>query len=1074
QDGYYNWGVGHRIAGCGEGLFEDSDDSNPRLGSFDDNYYSVPVKPIMNVEENGILIPDNSYYTFYDNTMGQGDQTILTFTITNTGNAQLNLQSNDYFPNVLVSNENDFTRTSDIILTKIPMTEGSTTFQITFTLNQPISDTKITTVTIHTDEIDMDDYTFTLVFSDCEQSVPTDYIQPGIANWDGSANNLKFGNVIVKAGATLNITGDYAFAQNANLYIEQGDIVNGTRLNGGIVIIDGGRLTSLCGIWPGVDVWGDKNQTQFYNLNYQGQAPLYQGLIKLINGGRISFARNAIETIKYDEFNDADPTTSGGIVYINGGIIEDCQHGVVFYPYKNFYPTPAYKQPNWSVFYKAAFNNEFVAPVDQIHFNGVNGIYIKGSSFENKYPISILPQVSWRGIYSINSGFTVTYLNLPYPSEDTIQSSFSGFNYGIYAAAEYITPENYININSSLFGDNERGIYLSTIDNPRIAQNEFLVRKDASIFDALNIPTEMIGLYIDNLTTGFTVEENTFYSTVGYTDLKEYDCAGITVNNTGQNYNELYNNYFDNLTVGIAAGGTNRDELSDDGLCIKCNDFTNIITDVFVKTAEEPVGNKQGIAYYQGDEAPEPSGSDPFDPTYAAGNTFSEVTDLINANYTNDVYCYPIRYTHHQQSNIKVIPDPTDPVQPTTHIDLYLDGNVSYESKETACPSNFNGGGIDILAQKSLLETESFDVLAYLDTLDMTIDGGNTTSLNLDVATSAPNDAVELRQQLLDESPFLSDTVMNSAIYKENVLPNAMLRDVLVANPQSAKSPDVMQTINIRRTSMPDYMMAEIMQGAAIEGGKDALSIKLSKHKSKRDQAMKKLLDYYLSDTLDMAASCDSIINLLQNSQYLYPRYQLAALYLNNRDSSNAFTTINNIEIDFQLSDDDENAHELFVELAEIQWELIRDSKAADSLQITELFNIAENTYTMAGLIARNMLVSIGETEYHEPVYFPEYLKAKPIFGYNGDIANKKPSFIKVFPNPASDYFIVETKINQDFNEAFLRLVAMDGVEINRVELRKKRNQVMVPLGNISSGTYILQLVVNSKVIDSEKVIITK
>jgi len=146
----------------------------------------------------------------------------------------------------------------------------------------------------------------------------------------------------------------------------------------------------------------------------------------------------------------------------------------------------------------------------------------------------------------------------------------------------------------------------------------------------------------------------------------------------------------------------------------------------------------------------------------------------------------------------------------------------------------------------------------------------------------------------------------------------------------------------------------------------------------------------------------------------------------------------------------------------------------ADSIQIDELFDIADNLNTTAGIYARNMLVLMGEMEYYEPVYFPEIFKAQPIFGYNRDRNKQKTSFLKIFPNPANDYFTAETKIDKDFKEAYLVLVTINGKEMKRVELRKKRNQLIIPTNNISIGTYVLKLVVNDGIIESKKVIIIK
>ncbi len=1076
NDGYYNWGIREQKSNnCPSCPDEpDSDDSESRLGPFDDNYYSIPVRPIMRVEENGTFLPDNSYYTFYNSDLLPNEQVTLTFTISNPGNAQLNLVEPTVLnENIQLNNTYDFYLEQDILDHKLQMETGSTTFKITFTLNGPLTEEVITLVTIQMDEPDMDDFSFTLVFADCEQSASTLYIYPGITYWNGSNNQLIFDNVLVQAGATLIITGDYAFGPDANIFIEEGIDLIESKINGGIVIIDGGSITSVCSTWPGIDVWGDKTKTQYYDLENPSQAQLYQGLIKVINGGEISNAEAAIETIKYVN-NEPDLTTSGGIVYFNDGKITDCQKGVVFYPYKNFYPTINNPQLNWSVFYKSSFLNTNITPDNQIFFNGVDGISVFGCNFENKRPDFNNPFFKVSGIESINSGFTVTDYDFPYPSEETLNSTFKGFNYGIYARTDGIpVPQNYIFINSSVFEDNKRGIYLQTVEYPKIINNEFIVRNKYSIFDEDFSGYKMVGLYLDEKTTGFTVEQNSFFSNVYYEDLSNRECYGITIKNSGELYNELYNNTFNNLLVGIEALGTNRGDESDVGLCIKCNDFSSVLTDIYVWHTDYPVGEKEGIAKQQGEIAPLPPPGEDYSQTFAAGNVFSTETDLTISNYSNDQSCYSIDYTYHGiVGDFKVKPKPTDPIQPTDHIKLNPDMYVQYESKETACASNYGSNGTDVVVAKQSLTVESENVVIYSDTLDMLVDGGNTTGLNLDVVTSTPPQSMALRQQLLNESPYLSDTVMSSAIDKENVLSNAMLRDVLVANPQSAKSPYLIGSISNRNVQMPGYMMDEIMKGTSIEGGKDILINKLSVHSTARDKAMKQLMAHYISDTSNISDSRDSIISILQNSQYIKPHYRLVGLYLANNDSLAAFTELNNLETVFNLNDNEQIEHDLFVDLAEIQWELSTNPVPQDSSFITELFNIAANYKTAPGIYAQNMLISMKLIEYDELVYTPQNLKIVPIFSYNTD-GNEMDSFLKIFPNPANDYFTAETKITYDFKEAKIRISTLENKIIDNVSLDRKRNQLIIPVSNYTSGTYLVQLIVDGENCTTKKLVIT-
>jgi hypothetical protein len=1017
KDGYINWGIDDNYQP--QGAEKDSDDSDPRLGPFDENYYSIPVTPVMEIKHGNNTIPNNSFYSFYNNAWASGHEVTLTFTINNTGSAQLNLMSNNFDGTVTLSDydENDFEVDSEVLITTLPKETGTTTFDIIFTLNDPITNPKIATVTIHLNEDDIADYVFTLVFGDCATIGIPEFISHGITVWEG--NIVKYADVTVNPDATLIITGNIAFANNAQLNIDKG----------GEVIIDHGHITALCGFWPGIDVWGDITKTQF---NSPPEVKLNQGKIKVINSGKISFAVKAIETIKYVN-GEPDLSTSGGIVYINNGNIENCIRGVVFYPYKNFYPTIYDPQSNWSSFYKVKFYNDHTYPMSQILFDRVDGITIKGCDFENNLPIPNQQFFKTMAIYSFNGEFRISDITMPDPNEESLKTTFKGFDYGIYAQGA--RSQEYISIRSSVFEDNERGIYLAAIDNAFIVQNTFLVRNKYSKYVS---STELIGLYLDGITTGFTVEENTFATNIHYNYLETELCNGITINNSGETPNELYKNYFTNLTVGIAAGGENRDA-DGAGLCIKCNDFNSCVTDIFVSPGERQSGPTIGIAVIQGVYG----GGDP---DLAAGNTFSSGNV---SNFNNHDDCGFIEYTHHYDFGIssKVRPNPFT----INTMNLSRDYEAHYD-KEISCPSNI-GGGIDPNLEKSTLSTENVLIAAYIDTLTMETDGGNTDQLNLDVAVSVPNQAMQLRQQLLDASPYLSDTVMKSAIDKESVLPNAMIRDVLTANPQSAKTQDVLQTLDDRYVQMPGYMIAEILQGQSIIGAKEVIERQLARHRTKYSKALANLERFYKKDTIDPTASVDSLVALWYDQPYPESKYKLAFHYLDRDDSTEVFNTLNNIPIEFDLTSNQEDVHQQYEALFDVLWQTHSDTIEIDTTHFQTLLNITDNYRTLPRVYAMNILIHKCELIYDEPVYFPDYFKSVSAFDDWADTSNKK-TILEVFPNPTGYYCTIKYDLSLFYGDANIAITDLYGRKLFSFEPENIHTQKVISLADYSSGIY--------------------
>ena len=1073
NDGYWNWGIQQEIASdCPEGCneFKDSDDSNPRLGPFDEDYYSIPVAPIMEVYDDATptpkIIPNNTFYSFYDASLPE--QITLSFNIVNNGDAQLNLvESNEIKKTIEISGDvaNDFVLDDDDLELIIPMGGGSTSFNITLTA--PINPPKIATVTIHVMEDDMDDYVFTLVFTDCSlPNAEIEILTDPVVDWDSTM--VKFGDVLVSQGTILNVTGNVAFKAGASLIIERGGIRDEETYDieppAGKVYVDGGLLTSFCGDnWDGVDVWGYKDESQYPDQ----EGDYSQGYIKLTNGGTISNALVGIETIRKN--NDrADIATSGGIVIINNGTIENCNIGVKLYEYTNFWPDPQHQVPNFSGFIEAHFiNDKNCSTFKQLYLEKVNGIGIRGCSFENLATPSPLSDLHY-GIFSDGSGFTVTYKDLtPWisPPTEILKSSFKNLDKAIYATnSNSFRPY----ISHSVFEDNKRGIYLSQVNYPVIIKNEFNVRKRFSFFPE---SVEMIGLYINDDSEGYVIEENEFYSELRNTELQTTTCEGITLNNTGQKPNEVYNNSFNSLSAGIVAAGENRDD-EGAGLCIKCNDFRDCLFDIWVipekdENGDPIIGPTIGIAEEQGLQS---NGNG--NPTLAAGNTFSKRNDDLGVvNYKNLVDWNDIYYTHHstdeQPKKIKPLPYTIGDVIPIE------DFTADY-SKELSCPSNYNGGGIDKAATTSTYSTELLSVSAYEDSLSTLVDGGDTEDLAWDVNMSTPPEAADVRQELLDESPYLSDTVMKTAITKEDVLPNAMIRDVLVANPQSAKSVEILRTLNQRNDTMPAYMMSQIMQGVNTIGAKELLEQQLAGHKTKKGKAMTRLMHYYLVDTVNYSVAIDSMFQLLENDNELSSQYQLTMKYIGMKDSASAYSTFYDIPNDFYLNGVQEDEYDLYEDLIDLQWQMMNDTVTPDSTVIDALFDIEQYVRTTPGVYARNILISLGELDYQEPVYVPDFNKSAPINLPFWSEEVHKENLMKLFPNPAGIYFIMEHDLREYDGEITMQVISISGIVIESVALQNKQNQTVITTRNYPSGIYIVQLLVDGLMMEADKITIIK
>ena len=862
----------------------------------------------------------------------------------------------------------------------------------------------------------------------------------------------KTANIIrIFPGGELTIKSQVIFNENSKILVE-GD---------GRLIIDGGHLTTCSGCWHGIEVCGDKNYSQL--------TPNIQGYVELKDSAVIENAIIGISAYKRDEpFN-----YTGGIIIAKDAYFINNRNAIEFYPYENFNPyNPHIMLNNISSIKNCTFdvnelsyynfyhiNTSEAMPVSFVLLNGVRGIKIQGNMFLNSITVSdtnLTPNDWWNGILSYNSGFYVDEYCIDnyIPCTNTKPNVFERLNKGIFATSEGI--EKTIEIKNSEFLSCKTGVYMGGVSNPEITSNTFLpIYIDSTNlgYDTALYKNEIFGgLYIDAC-TGYKVEENMFNVSGPFTNPQTHS-IGIVVNNSGEQYNEIYNNQIENLYVGILAQNNNRGDSL--GLCLKCNDMKDNEYDIAVTLDTNLRG--WGIARYQG--SPEDTVTAP------ANNSFSYGT----ANYS-DIYNdgERIDYFHTYDQSAKKL-------EPQLYSEnVYPQLNEQDYSKDSSCPSSL-GSGIDPGAIESkIIESETI-ITNKNSELNYLVDGGDTEELNTDVQISVPPEAMQVRQQLMNESPYLSDTVMKSAINKENVLPNAMIRDVLVANPQSAKSDNVLDALDERFNQMPDYMMAQIMQGKYTTSAKENLEAEIQNWKGKCENAYSNILSYYIKDTT--LNSFDSVLYWLQTKNTIDARYRLAFKYLSDNDTSLVNSVLSGITDDFVLNTTQNLIHQDYLSYFEIMNTLVSQGKTimeSDSAQIVSLQTLANNDNYLPGIYARNILIALAKINYHEPYILPNPFKATEAIYYPVTELEKK-NYLKIFPNPARNFIIVEYNTdlesyleNNVQHNIILRFTDMNGKLIRIQHFNNTRDQIVISTKSFNPGVYICNLFVDGKLIDTSK-----
>jgi hypothetical protein len=850
--------------------------------------------------------------------------------------------------------------------------------------------------------------------------------QNDTVEWDSPKIPLE--NVTIESGGILTIRSQVYFGDNVKLIVKQG----------AKLVVDGGILTNYCSsLWQGIEVWGNPTLSSTEE---------HQGSVYILNGGSIENAIVGIRTAKTvqdEESETIDLSFSGGIVKVSNGRFVNNRTAISFYKY----PATGYShQYSGMIMNNTSFetNDAYVSAVYPRYFvymNDINRVTLAACTFWD----NTSQQIKQSGVYSFNSQFIIKGSA---SGGSGYNSNFKKLNYGVYALAS--TPNRFPDISHTGFEDNQKGIYFSGISHAQVNYCNFTTSA---------AQTGGYGLYLDGC-RNYWVEGNEF-SHAGTGKL-----FGIIVNDTRPTGPEMiYRNYFMGLDVGIMAQNRNRTR-SGEGLVLKCNEYVNTYWNQVVYFEGMFFTPELGIASAQGANIPIADAP--------AGNLFSNSdpdsdTDIFNIANTLD-YFYHINNDY--------------PLRPL----YYTEGTVFPKEvfgalwNENSCPivtSNNSGELPGDEELRTLLATSSLKSDSLQDIIHLLKDGGDTETLKWEVDMSTSPEAYDIYAALMNTSPYISDTVMAAAIEKESVLVNAMIRDVMVANPHNAKNEELLAKIDERVNPMPGYMKAQILQGRSLVSVFEELQSQLGFYKHQREAAFNELVKLYISDTVQPAASADSLMALLTAEQKPTAKYLKAAIYMNQGDWVSCLNVINTISQQFMLTPEQAAEHAQMTVLYTLMAELVQDGNTLDELtpqQLNLIWIIESADAGIPSVYARNILIDLNATAYEEPVLYPNPYKSVVIQQEYTALkqALEQHHFIRISPNPAGNYLIIEHELDAVKGHPFAEIRNIKGGLEMIVELTGIQNQQAIDISGLKPGTYIVTLFNGRQKVETAKFTKTK
>jgi len=162
----------------------------------------------------------------------------------------------------------------------------------------------------------------------------------------------------------------------------------------------------------------------------------------------------------------------------------------------------------------------------------------------------------------------------------------------------------------------------------------------------------------------------------------------------------------------------------------------------------------------------------------------------------------------------------------------------------------------------------------------------------------------------------------------------------------------------------------------------------------------------------------------------------------------------------------------VLVQLAQTNKNIYQVSAA----QKANLFNLRQNSTGLAGAWATNLLNTVDDTLYYKESYLlpTEGNKSVIVKRKRPDIKIFESNKLKVYPNPAKDYVIVEYHLVDDAERVVVKVIDNNGFIRRTIEQENNHGFTVIDAQELETGTYICHVAANGSLVGVVKFIIVK
>lgn len=896
----------------------------------------------------------------------------------------------------------------------------------------------------------------------CDRDPMEDISVTGNETW--SYAKVLGGNLTIEPGGTLTIKCKVNMPKDGKIVVKQN----------GRLIIDGGYITSNCcgNFWQGIEAWGTTTQHQ-----YPANHPTYQGLVVLKNGAWVEHARNGFTNWKPNDWN-----SRGGVLQVQGslnstgGTFLNCRRAVEFMQYRNFLQTnPSITRDNLSYFTHADFivdtdyrgGDDFYAHVSLWDVTGINFSQCDFINNQTSGPGAINESHKLgKGILSLNASYRVNgqcAISLPLcelgsgapepvcPTQHRRPSRFIGLDHGIEASNSGMAGRTFT-VRDSYFENNICGVFSEGVDNAAMLRNIFVVGGRDVTLTGMDVPFDdhHRAIYTYNA-NAFRVEENDLYPAA--TPLVRVE--GVVVGSTNAYNDQVYKNFSHGMDYGFVAENDCVDVTNpvNTGLSLLCNQNNQNQEEDFKLRSSASVALNHCIKMFQGSTSK------------SAGNTFTPTQNGSSPyyNYNNDPEQLPITYFWH-----------------TAPGDLNLGAyNTPWVQRHTTispahgCPTRITCGGAPQvkMALDPQMEEEQLAYLNLKYVYESLLDGGDFEGLKETIMESWPQDAWELRNELMGKSPYLSVDILKEA-GKKNILPHAMYLEVCLANPEGTQRDGFVKWVQYEMPNpLPEYMVAQVVASWDQKTWRTSLESAMGWHMGEYQRLNDQVIGAMLNDTLPQ--SPDSVRVRWQLNPSLRARYGEVATLLEQGDHTAAEALLNGLDQTYRLPEVDKQERDDMLALIA----LVRNAQAVDrtimqldSAEVAALESIAARQPSRAATHARGILC-FGYSICTPPVT-GETPQPKSQWARPAATDVTAISALIIHPNPANNWVAFSHTLTGIVDRAYIRVRDMQGREVYTTGITSSPGQHIWDVRSLAAGTYAVELHNRGALVETQRVVV--